>query len=185
MFFDNWWNLLRILVIGVCIYVWLIVLLRVAGKRALSKMNAFDWILTVAMGSTLATVLLNKSVALVEGMLAFVLLIGLQLIVAIAAVRSKKFSRLIKSQPTLLFYRGNFLDQQMRSEHVSREEILQMIRSNGSGKLEDVAAVVIETNGELSVLTTDSNLTTAQNVTLHDDSPPQELRDEDVPTPKG
>ncbi|WP_231362619.1 hypothetical protein [Thioalkalivibrio sp. ALMg9] len=67
MFFGGWDGLLRTLVVGVLAYVALIVFLRLSGKRTLSKMNAFDLVVTVALGSTLATVLLAKDVALAEG----------------------------------------------------------------------------------------------------------------------
>lgn len=77
MFFDNWLGLVRILVVGTLAYLALVMLLRVPGKRTLSKMNAFDFVVTVALGSTLATVLLSETVALVEGVTAFMLLIGL------------------------------------------------------------------------------------------------------------
>ncbi|RZJ88157.1 MAG: DUF421 domain-containing protein, partial [Hymenobacter sp.] len=78
IFFTSWESLVRTLVISLLAYVGLIVMLRISGKRTLSKMNAFDLIVTVALGSTLATVLLSKSVALADGLLAFALLIGLQ-----------------------------------------------------------------------------------------------------------
>ena len=67
MFFDDWNGLLRTLVVGILAYIAIVVLLRVTGKRTLSKMNAFDFIVTVALGSTLATVLLSQDVALAEG----------------------------------------------------------------------------------------------------------------------
>jgi uncharacterized membrane protein YcaP (DUF421 family) len=64
IFFGGWESLLRTFVITVLAYVFLIVLLRGSGKRTLSKMNAFDFIVTIALGSTLATVMLNKSIPL-------------------------------------------------------------------------------------------------------------------------
>ena len=84
----------------------LLLLLRVSGKRTLTKMNAFDLVVTVALGSTLATVLLTKSVALAEGITAFVLLIFLQFVLTWLFVRSQAASRLVKSEPTLLVYQG-------------------------------------------------------------------------------
>lgn len=72
MFFDTWSGLGRVVVISACAYAALIVVLRISGKRTLGKMNAFDLAVTVAIGSTLATVLLSKDVALAEGILAFV-----------------------------------------------------------------------------------------------------------------
>ena len=96
MFFDSWFGLLRVLVVGTLAYLALVVLLRTFGKRTLAKLNAFDLVVTVALGSTLATVLLSKSVALMEGLLAFVLLAGLQYVVAWLSVRSQGFSDLVK-----------------------------------------------------------------------------------------
>ncbi len=77
MLFDSWLSLGRTAVVGVLAYLALVLLLRVSGKRTLSKMNAFDLVVTVALGSTLATVLLSTDVALATGILAFTLLIGL------------------------------------------------------------------------------------------------------------
>ena len=83
-----------------------LLLLRVSGKRTLTKMNAFDLVVTVALGSMLATVLLTRSVALAEGLTAFVLLIFLQFVLTWLSVRSRAVSRLVKSEPTLLVYQG-------------------------------------------------------------------------------
>ncbi len=113
MFFDSWSSLLRVIVVGTLAYVSLVLLLRISGKRTLAKLNAFDLVVTVALGSTLATVLLNRSVALAEGIAAFALLAGLQYSVAWLSVRSARFSALVKSEPTLLLHRGRFLDRAM------------------------------------------------------------------------
>jgi uncharacterized membrane protein YcaP (DUF421 family) len=79
MLFDSWAGLGRVLVVGTLAYVALVLLLRISGKRTLTKLNAFDLVVTVALGSTLATVLLSKSVALAEGALALCLLISLHM----------------------------------------------------------------------------------------------------------
>ncbi len=81
VFFAGWAGLLRVLVVGSVAYVALVVILRSSGKRTLAKLSAFDLVVTVALGSTLATVLLSKSVALAEGVLAMMLLAALQALV--------------------------------------------------------------------------------------------------------
>lgn len=75
MFFDSWSDIERTLVVGVLAYLGLVFFLRVSGKRTLSKMDAFDFVITTALGSTLAQVVLSKDVALLKGLLAFALLI--------------------------------------------------------------------------------------------------------------
>lgn len=152
MFFDTWFGLLRIVVVGTLAYVALVVLLRVSGKRTLSKLNAFDLVVTVALGSILATVVLSKSVPLLEGITAFLLMAGLQYIVAWLSVRSSRFSDFVKSEPTLLLHRGRFLEGNMRTQRVTRAEILAALRSSGAADVGQVAAVVLETDGSLSVI---------------------------------
>lgn len=152
MFFDSWFGLLRVLVVGTLAYVALVVLLRVSGKRTLAKLNAFDLIVTVALGSTLATVVLSKSVALVEGLAAFVLLSGLQYLVAWLSVRYPRFSDLVKSEPTLLLHRGRFLEGAMRTQRVTRAEVIAALRSSGVAEPGQAGAVVLETDGSLSVI---------------------------------
>jgi uncharacterized membrane protein YcaP (DUF421 family) len=152
MFFDSWTGLGRVLVVGALAYAALVLLLRVSGKRTLSKMNAFDLVVTVALGSTLATVLLSKDVALLEGVLAFALLICLQFAITWASIRWESFQGLVKAQPTLLLHRGRFLDAALRRERVTREEIEAALRSQGIAARDQVDAVVLETDGSFSVL---------------------------------
>ncbi len=152
MLFDGWYDLWRILVVGVFAYGGLVLLLRLTGKRTLSKMNAFDLIVTVALGSTLASALLSSEVSLSEGMLAFALLCFLQYVVAYASVRSKWFQALVKSEPTLLFFKGAFLPAMLVEQRVTEEEVLAAARAQGIAAMSDVAAVVLETDGSFSVI---------------------------------
>jgi uncharacterized membrane protein YcaP (DUF421 family) len=153
VFFDTWYGLARPVVVGAAAYVGLIVLLRATGKRTLSKLNAFDLVVTVALGSTLATVLLTKDVALAEGLVGFAVLILLQLVVTGLSTRSAAVRRLVRSDPALLYYRGAFLPAALRAERVTESEVLQAVRSSGQGSLEHVEAVVLESDGSLSVVT--------------------------------
>lgn len=157
MFFSGWDSLLRTLIVGVLAYVMLVVFLRVSGKRTLSKMNAFDLIVTVALGSTLATVLLAKDVALAEGALAFLLLIGLQFVVTWTSVRVRWVRRLATGEPLMLLYRGEFLPRALRKARVTEDEARSAVRSAGCGSLAAVRAVILETDGSFSVVMVGEN----------------------------
>ena len=102
MFFSGWESLLRTLIVGMLAYGVLVVFLRLSGNRTLSKLNAFDFVVTVALGSTLATVLLSKDVALADGALAFALLIGLQFVVTWSSVRARWVRQLVTGEPLIL-----------------------------------------------------------------------------------
>lgn len=152
MFFDSWRDLGRVALVGVCAYVALVFMLRISGNRTLSKLNAFDFVVTVALGSTLATVLLSKEVSLAEGVLALGLLIGLQFLVTWSSVRLPWFNRLVKSEPVMIFHRGRFLPTAMRRARVTEEEVVTAMRQQGVARLEEAEAVVLETDGSLTVI---------------------------------
>ncbi len=152
MFYDDWQGLLRVVTVGGCAYVALIALLRVSGKRTLAKLNAFDFVITIALGSTLATVLLSSSVALAEGVTALALLVGLQFAVTWTSVRSRRIRRLVRSDPTLVIYRGQLLHEALRRERVTEEEIRQVLRQQGQASVDTVAALVLETDGSFALV---------------------------------
>lgn len=152
MFFHSWSGLGRVLVVGICAYGGLVLILRISGKRTLAKMNAFDFVVTVALGSILATVLLSKDVALGEGLLALVWLIGLQWLVAWLAVRSAGWRNVIKSEPRLLALRGELNEAALRDERVTPDAVFAAVRSAGHASLGEVEAVVLENDGSLSVI---------------------------------
>jgi uncharacterized membrane protein YcaP (DUF421 family) len=152
MWFDTWSDVLRTMIAGAAAYVVLIVVLRVSGKRTLSKLNAFDLVVTVALGSTLATILLNTSVSVAEGVAALTLLATLQFLAAIVSSRLKAGRALLTSRPTLLLSDGRVDETAIRAQRVSVDEIRQAIRSSGQGDVTAIAAVVLESDGSLSVI---------------------------------
>lgn len=152
LFFASWESIVRTTVVTILAYLLLIVFLRVSGKRTLSKMNAFDFIVTIALGSTLATVMLNQNVPLADGALALFLLIFLQYAISYLSVRFNSVSRLVKSTPTLLAYKGSMLRDVMRKERIVPAEIQAILRKKGFSSLEQADAIALETDGSLTVI---------------------------------
>ena len=152
MFFDGWGPLVRTLVVGAMAYVALVTLLRVSGKRTLAKLNAFDLVVTVALGSTLASVLTSRDIAWAQGVVAFAVLVGLQLAITWASVRIRWVGGMVKAEPRLLVRRGALLREAMRRERVTEDEVLAAVLGAGIGGLEGVDAVILETDGSVSVV---------------------------------
>ena len=152
MFTGSMYGLIRVLVVGTLAYLLLIAILRASGKRTLSKMSAFDFIVTVALGSTLATVLLSKDVPLLEGVLAFALLAALQFGIAWSAQRAPKIEAAIKSEPRVLLWDGQIDEAALLEERVTRDELMAAVRKGGAGDFANIAAVVLETDGSFSVI---------------------------------
>ncbi|TKJ28371.1 YetF domain-containing protein [Blastococcus sp. CCUG 61487] len=153
MWFDSWSDIARVLAVGAAAYVTVVVVLRLAGRRALSKLNAFDWVISVALGSTLATILLSSDVSWAEGATALALLAGLQFVVTWTTTRLPDGRSVITAPPTLLLNDGRLLPDALRAQRVTDDEVRQAVRATGSGDLGDIAAVVLESDGSLSVIT--------------------------------
>jgi uncharacterized membrane protein YcaP (DUF421 family) len=98
---------------------------------------------TVSLGSTLATILLNQDVALAEGALAFAVLVGLQYLITWSSVRVRWVRQLVTGEPILLLYRGAFLPGALRRARVTENEMLAAVRSAGLVALEQAHAVVL------------------------------------------
>jgi uncharacterized membrane protein YcaP (DUF421 family) len=152
MWFDSWSDLGRILAVGASAYVTVVVVLRLSGKRTLAKLNAFDLVVTVALGSTLATILLNNDVSWAEGAVGLAVLALLQSVVAWGTVRRPRLRRVVTARPTLLLQDGRVLSDALREERVTVDEVRQAVRASGCGDLSSVAAVVLESDGSMSVI---------------------------------
>ena len=150
--FESWGTLARTWVVAVAMYVACIVIRRISGKRTLSKWNAFDSIVTIAMGSAVATAVLSRQTSLAEGIVGFGTLVTLQFALTWSTLRIGPLRRLVKSDPTLLVLDGEVRHEALRRERVSERELRAAVRSSGIAHLEDVAAVILETDGAISVL---------------------------------
>ena len=155
MWFDDWYSLLRIALVGVAAYVVLILVVRLTGKRTLSQLSAFDFIVTVSLGSTLATILLSTDVAWTEGAVGLLLLAGLQFCAAAVSSRCPWARKLFTARPTLLVAHGEVRREALRSKRLTESDLLQVVRMHGCGDISEVEAVVLEPNGTFSVITAD------------------------------
>lgn len=152
MLFQNWSGIIRTILVGSMAYATLVIFLRISGKRTLSKLNAFDLVVTVALGSTLSAIILQESVALAEGVVALALLISLQFIVTFWSVRSERFASTVRAEPTLLVHDGELCAEAMRRQRVTADEARSAVRAAGGNDLDSVKAVILESDGTLSVI---------------------------------
>lgn len=152
IFFSGWQPVARTAIIGVLAYISVLILLRISGRRTLSKMNAFDFVVTIALGSTLATMLLSKDASLVQGVVAFALLIGMQYIVTWFSARTDWVRDVVTGEPALLFYHGRYLHDSMKKARVAHKEVQSAVRGAGLEAMNEVTAVVLETDGSFSVV---------------------------------
>ncbi|ELS04144.1 putative membrane protein [Xenococcus sp. PCC 7305] len=153
--FEN--PFLNTIILGTVAYVAIIFMLRLSGKRTLAKWNSFDFVITIAFGSILSSILLSTKDSFGTGILGFGLLVLFQYILTWIATRSSLVQKLIKAEPSLLLYKGQLKQDVLKRERVTEGEVLAALRSNGIGAIEDADAVVLETNGNFSVIQDLSN----------------------------
>jgi len=152
VFFDSTESVLRTLIAAPALYLVVIGFIQLSGKRSTSKLNNFDWIVTVAMGSLLASGIILKDVSLAEVVLAVGLMLGFQFLVTRFLPRSAMLRALVKAEPRLLLRDGAFLEDALRGERVTKREVIAAVRGKGITDLRAVAAVVLETDASLSVI---------------------------------
>lgn len=152
MWFSSVDSILRVLLVGPLAYVLMVAAIRLSGKRVLSKLNAFDMVVTVAMGSLLATILTSADLSLATGLTGIVLLLVLQVAVTLITSRFVQGETVVRARPTLLVRHGVALREAIESSRLTDAEVLQAIRSKGFGGLDEIAAVCLESDGTLSVV---------------------------------
>ena len=152
IFFDNIDKLGRIVLTTVMVYVLIVTVTKISGKRSTSQLNNFDWIVTVMIGSLGASTILLKDIPFVEGVSSILVLYLLQFAVTKYAAISPQFSNFILSEPRIVFYQGQFLPDAMRDERLTRQEIECAMRSEGINSFDDVEAIVFESDAKLTVI---------------------------------
>ena len=153
--FDGLGGIGRMILFATMAYVSVVLILRISGKRTLSTLNAFDLIVTVALGSTLASAILSRSTPLAETLAAFATLVGLQWIVAWASVRFRTVAKIVRSEPALLVHRGDILHGALKRERITEPELKTVIRQSAARTVENTASVILETDGSFSVIAED------------------------------
>ena len=148
-------RVLEIALSAVIFYMAMILLVRILGKRTTSQMNNFDWLITISVGSLGASGILLRDIVIWEGLIAIAVLALAQFLVTWSVLRSQIVEKIVKASPTLLLHRGELLYENMKRVRVSRPEIVGALRSHGMTRLDDTNWVILETNGEMSVIPRD------------------------------
>lgn len=152
LLWNGWGPIIRIVIVGTVTYVWILFLLRLTGQRTLATMKAFDFIITIAMGAAFGRILTARQVPIAEAITTFLLLVLLQYSVAWMQARSNGFSKLVTSDPILLYHNGNYLQGMMRKQHIREHELLGVVRKENIASMEEVEAIILEADGTFSVL---------------------------------
>ena len=152
MWFSGWGDIGRVGISGVVAFLALLASIRLAGNRTLSSMNASDFVVTVAIGTTFATTMLSSEVSIASGVAGMATLIGIQAITVWLSVKYPRLRDKAEGEPVLLLHAGTPRRAAMDEARVSMDELRQAVREKGFGGFEEVAVVLLEANGKMSVI---------------------------------
>jgi uncharacterized membrane protein YcaP (DUF421 family) len=153
---SSWPEVGTVALSTVVIFAAVIVATRIGGLRSFSKMSAFDFAMTVAVGSLIATVAVTEA-SLATGLVGLVVLYGVQVAVAILRRRTG-FEHAVDNVPVLLMVDGELLEDALRRTRVTESDLRAKLREANALSYDQVRAVVLETTGDISVLHGDGEL---------------------------
>ncbi len=149
-------SLIAIVITATGIYVAVILFTRIAGKRSFSKLSSFDFAMTVAIGSLIATTVLSESVSLLQGVVGMAAIYLLQISAALLR-RFKFFRNAIDNAPLLLMDGPNIMEDNLKKARVTKGDLRNKLREANVIRIDQIKAVVFETTGDISVLHSDGN----------------------------
>lgn len=152
MLFNSWSSLLRISVSAAAVYVLMVAALRLFGSKALAKMSGYDLIISVAIGSLVAAIPITTGLALSDGIAAAVTLLLLQELTRRWQSRSLRVHHLVRERPHLVVWDGRILEDRLKEISTSADEVRAAVRRAGLVSLSQVQTVVLENDGEWSVI---------------------------------
>ena len=135
------------------VYVFVLLLFRIAGKRALSEVTTFDLVLLVILSETVQQALLGEDSSLTNAFVLAATLIGLDLALSFAKQRSKLLRRWLESEPLLVVRDGKLLRDRLDRELIDRDEVLEAARRlQGLERLDQIKYAVLEPHGGITVV---------------------------------
>lgn len=147
----GWVNVIALTLNAIGIYIAIILFTRLAGKRSFSKMSSFDFAMTVAIGSMIASTVLSKTVTLGTGILGLALIYILQISVAFLR-RFNGISKVVDNSPLMLMDGENIIKQNLHKAKVTEGDLRSKLREANVLNLSQVRAVIFESTGDISVL---------------------------------
>lgn len=144
-----WWEfVLR----GIIVYVFLIVLLRLTGKRQVGQLAPFDLVLLLVLSNAVQNAMNGGDNSVIGGMISAVTLVGVNWIVGVLTYRSKKLEALVEGRPDVLIRDGKLFQKTLENAKLTRHELMTALREAGCASIDDVRAALLENDGSVSVI---------------------------------
>jgi uncharacterized membrane protein YcaP (DUF421 family) len=149
---DPWTDIVQAIITCIVITLAAITIVRIAGLRTLAKMSGTDFLTTVASGAIIGTIMLDTKQSILKGAIVFATITLIQTIISFARTKSKTFHNIINNNPCLVMYKGEPVEAGLKKVRINETELIAKLREQGVTQIDDVRAVVMETTGDVSVM---------------------------------
>jgi len=153
---DGWAPIARTIIVTTATYVALVILVRISGQRTLARMTTFDFILAVTLGSAFGRVVTATEVGALDAIVALGVLIGIQWLLILLRARVRAVGALLTPRPSLVYHDGRLQPTAMRRHRLTEDDVLVNLREKGFGSLAEVHTIVLEPDGDFSIITADN-----------------------------
>src|SRR5438270_10344526 len=144
-----WWELI---LRGIIVYVFLIVLLRLTGKRQVGQMAPFDLVLLLVLSNAVQNSMNGGDNSVLGGMITAVTLVGANWLVGLLTYRSKRIEALVEGRAEVLIRNGKLHEKALEGSNLTRHEMMCALREAGCPSIETVQAAFLENDGTISVI---------------------------------
>ena len=144
-----WWE---IIVRSLVVYAFLLVILRITGKRQVGQLAPFDLVLLLVLSNAVQNSMNGGDNSLVGGLISATTLIALNYTIGFATFRSKKLEALIEGRPQVLVHNGHLFADVMANAQLTQHELDAALRQAGCANIGDCHSVILENNGSVSVV---------------------------------
>ena len=145
-------ELLSIALRSVAVYLFIVIAIRVFGKREITQLSVIDLVFILLISNSVQNAMVGPNNTLLGGLVAASSLFLANAILGFITFRSKKFNQLLNGDAIMLIYKGKILKKHLAKALISQEELEETVREHGVEKIADVDLAVLETDGNISVI---------------------------------
>ncbi|MHB8734424.1 MAG: DUF421 domain-containing protein [Terriglobales bacterium] len=146
---------LEIVVRCTAVYLLVLLLLRLMGKREVGQMNTVDFVMLLLIANAVQNAMTGPDTSLVGGAVAAATLIGINFVLSHTLLKHARLRKLVEGSPTLLIHDGQILQDHLRSEGITQEALEAALREHGVARAADCSSAILEVDGSISVLKPD------------------------------
>lgn len=153
LFIHSWQAVIRVAITAIVFYILLVFILKFLGSRSVGNFSVYDFVATLTIGSTISSTLILSEATLLNGLLAVLIFLGLQYLISKITRKWPSVNKALNPTPKVVFFKGDFIEKNLNKARVNKNEVYSSIRMQARTTSDQVYAVIMETNGSLSVIT--------------------------------